>query len=125
MDDSNCCCAITRQNGRFRNTIRDVVLPKLKRFDPQLVMLSAGFDGHKDDPLGGDLGLTEDDYRWLTTAITAVCDDPSSSCHGRICSVLEGGYDISQGTNALAKSVVAHVECLSEVPRGQDLYNCL
>ncbi len=46
-----------------------------------------------------------------------MCDDPDSSCQGRICSVLEGGYDISEGTNALAKSVVAHVESLSEIPR--------
>ena len=79
-------------------------------------MISAGFDGHRDDPLGGDLGLSEDDYRWLTSEITKVCDDPSSACKGRICSVLEGGYDISDTTNALAKSVVAHVETLSKVP---------
>ena len=48
--------------------------------------------------------------------ITKVCDDPNSACKGRICSVLEGGYDISEKTNALAKSVVAHVETLSKVP---------
>ena len=79
-------------------------------------MISAGFDGHRDDPLGGDLGLSEGDYRWLTSEITKVCDDPNSACQGRICSVLEGGYDISEKTNALAKSVVAHVETLSKVP---------
>jgi acetoin utilization deacetylase AcuC-like enzyme len=85
IDQSNCCVAITRRSGEFRKTFRDIVLPKLKAFDPELVLVSAGFDGHRDDPLGGDLGLHEDDYTWLTSQITSVCDDPSSSCHGRIC----------------------------------------
>ncbi len=115
-ENSNCCVAITRRSGEFRKTFRDQILPRLKLFDPELVMLSAGFDGHRDDPLGGDLGLHEEDYRWLTAEITKVCDNPYSSCQGRICSVLEGGYDISEQTNALAKSVVAHVEILSQVP---------
>ena len=80
VDASNCCVAITRRSGEFRKTFRDIVLPKLKLFDPELVMLSAGFDGHRDDPLGGDLGLNEEDYRWLTTEITKACDAPTSSC---------------------------------------------
>ena len=44
IDQSNCCVAITRRSGEFKKTFRDIVLPKLKLFNPQLVMISAGFD---------------------------------------------------------------------------------
>lgn len=84
----------------FRKAYSDTIIPKVKDFAPDLLILSAGFDAHKDDPLGG-MNLDEEDYRWLTAALKGVCP--------RIVSVLEGGYDL----NALANSVRVHLEALN------------
>jgi len=74
-----------------------------ERFSPEFILLSAGFDSHRDDPLG-DLLLDDDDFATLTRIATEVA--PS----GRIISVLEGGYDV----DALARSVVRHVRTLHD-----------
>lgn len=86
-------------------------LSDLARWKPELVLVSAGFDAHSDDPLGG-LDWREEDFRWLTAAI---CDLADASCSGRVVSCLEGGYDLG----ALAASVVAHVEELGDPARGK------
>ena len=78
-------------------------------FGPELVIVSAGFDAHRDDPLAG-LNWTEEDFAWITGAI---CDLADKTCGGRVVSCLEGGYDL----DALAASVAAHVNILME--RGQ------
>ncbi len=88
-------------------------LARVRAFAPELVLVSAGFDAHRADPLAG-LGWTEADYRWLTHAICDLADD---CCGGRVVSTLEGGYDLT----ALAASVSAHVAVLME--RG-DERNC-
>ncbi len=80
-------------------------LPALHAFRPEMVFISAGFDAHRDDDLGG-MGLVEDDYAWITTQIMAVAEQHA---HGRIVSCLEGGYNLS----ALGRSVVAHVKTLA------------
>lgn len=77
---------------------------KLRQFKPELILVSAGFDAHAEDPLG-HLRLTEEDYRWISEALRSVADD---CCHGRIVSMLEGGYDLS----ALGRSMVAHIRGL-------------
>lgn len=77
------------------------VLPRLAAFAPQLLVVSAGFDAHRDDELG-QLGWSEADYAWLTQAIVA---QAQASAQGRIVSLLEGGYALS----ALARSVAAHL----------------
>jgi acetoin utilization deacetylase AcuC-like enzyme len=79
-------------------------LPALERFQPQLIVISAGFDGHREDDMG-NLGLVEADYAWLTRQIAAVA---RRHCQGRIVSVLEGGYVLSP----LARSAAAHVKVL-------------
>ncbi|SFM39976.1 histone deacetylase family protein [Rugamonas rubra] len=79
-------------------------LPALERFRPQLIVVSAGFDGHRDDDMG-NLGLVEADYAWLTKQIVAVAQ---RHCQGRIVSCLEGGYELS----SLARSAAAHVKVL-------------
>ncbi len=79
-------------------------LPKLNAFKPELIVISAGFDAHRDDPLAM-LGWTEADYRWITQQIVAVADE---HCKGRIVSTLEGGYEL----HALARSVGEHVKVL-------------
>ncbi len=92
-------------DGRmFRDAFERDVLPTLDAFRPELVCVSAGFDAHRDDPLGG-LNLVEDDYAWITRALCALAD---RHAQGRVVSVLEGGYDLG----ALGRSAVAHVEAM-------------
>jgi acetoin utilization deacetylase AcuC-like enzyme len=80
--------------------------PRLDEFRPQLVFVSAGFDGHRADDMGG-LRWVEGDYAWITRRIVEVAE---SHAGGRVISTLEGGYDLF----ALARSVAAHVRALIE-----------
>jgi acetoin utilization deacetylase AcuC-like enzyme len=88
----------------FRNAWSHIGLPAVRAFQPDLVLVSAGFDAHEHDPLA-QLELQEADYGWITRAIMRVADE---FCEGRIVSILEGGYDLK----ALASSARAHVEAL-------------
>lgn len=88
----------------FRAAVEQYFLPALETFQPQLVFISAGFDAHRDDPLGG-LNLVEADYAWVTRELCALADRHSQ---GRMVSVLEGGYDLA----ALGRCAVAHVEAM-------------
>ena len=81
-------------------------LPALEEFKPQMVFISAGFDAHREDLLGG-MALVEADYAWITRALMAVAARHSQH---RVVSMLEGGYNLS----ALGRSVVAHVKTLTE-----------
>jgi acetoin utilization deacetylase AcuC-like enzyme len=81
-----------------------VVLPALDAFAPELVLVSAGFDAHRRDPLAA-LDLEDEDYAWVTAAIAEVA---RGRCGGRVVSTLEGGYDLE----ALAGSAAAHVAAL-------------
>jgi acetoin utilization deacetylase AcuC-like enzyme len=82
------------------------ILPRVAAFAPDLVVISAGFDAHRDDPLAG-LAMTEEDFAWITDAI---CDLAARHAGGRVVSLLEGGYDLP----ALASSAAAHVQVLME-----------
>jgi acetoin utilization deacetylase AcuC-like enzyme len=82
------------------------VFPRLDAFRPELVLISAGFDAHRADPLA-ELGWDEQDFRWLTERL---CDVADAHARGRVVSVLEGGYDLG----ALERSVAAHVGVLRE-----------
>lgn len=97
--------------GAAMRAVWGPALADLARWKPELVLVSAGFDAHSDDPLGG-LDWQVEDFRWLTAAI---CDLADASCSGRVVSCLEGGYDLG----ALAASVVAHVEELGDPARGK------
>jgi acetoin utilization deacetylase AcuC-like enzyme len=88
----------------FRGGLRDEILPALVAFKPDFLLVSAGFDAHKDDPLA-NLRLTEDDFAWATAELAKVARDV---CGGRLVSVLEGGYNL----DALAACAVAHVDTL-------------
>jgi len=88
----------------FRRTMEREVMPALKAFNPDLVIISAGFDAHAADPLA-NLNLVEADFAWATEAL---CDLADECCEGRLVSSLEGGYDL----DALAASTAAHVEVL-------------
>jgi len=88
----------------FRQAIEADWLPALEAHRPQLVLISAGFDAHRLDPLA-ELNLDESDYRWITRRIAEVANECAA---GRVVSTLEGGYDL----DALARSVGAHLEAL-------------
>ena len=90
-----------------RQLVREQWLPALNAFRPQMIFVSAGFDGHRDDDMGG-IGLVEADYAWITRQIMAVA---KAHAGGRIVSCLEGGYELS----SLGRSVVAHVKVLAEL----------
>lgn len=92
------------QGDSVRKKYNGIIFPALKAFQPELLLISAGFDAHKDDPLASIM-LIEDDYRWLTAELMKIADE---FCEGRILSILEGGYNL----DALGKSVAAHVETL-------------
>lgn len=88
----------------FRAAWRDRILPALDGFAPQLVIVSAGFDAHRDDPLA-QLSLDTADFLWLTEELLAIA---GRHARGRLISALEGGYDLA----ALADCVTAHVRAL-------------
>ena len=90
----------------MRAAYNRIAFPKIIDFKPELILVSAGFDAHRDDPLA-QLNWSTDDFIWLTKQLCALASD---LCHGRLVSALEGGYDLE----ALAASVKAHVEILSE-----------
>jgi acetoin utilization deacetylase AcuC-like enzyme len=90
----------------FEEAFRDRILGPLHNFAPDLLLISAGFDAHHRDPLGG-LRLVEDDFRWATEALAEVA---RRHANGRIVSMLEGGYDLT----GLARSVAAHVTALMQ-----------
>jgi acetoin utilization deacetylase AcuC-like enzyme len=91
-------------SDEFRAAFDAIVLPALRAFAPQLLLISAGFDAHRLDPLA-DLNLGFSDYRWATEQLVAIAD---ASASGRIVSSLEGGYSLT----ALRESTVAHVGAL-------------
>ncbi|MFZ0840508.1 MAG: histone deacetylase family protein [Xanthobacteraceae bacterium] len=88
----------------FRAAFEQTILPRLREFGPDLVVISAGFDAHLRDPLA-NLNLVEADYAWVTQKLMEIAD---AKADGRVVSLLEGGYDL-QG---LAASVAAHVTAL-------------
>ena len=88
----------------FRQAFETTILPRLRAFKPDFLVISAGFDAHTRDPLA-NLNLVEADYTWVTQKLMDIADQ---SAKGRIVSMLEGGYDL-QG---LSRSVAAHVTAL-------------
>jgi acetoin utilization deacetylase AcuC-like enzyme len=90
----------------FRKGYSRELLPALREFDPDLLIISAGFDAHARDPLA-EIGLTEDDFTWVTQELRKIAED---CCDGRLVSSLEGGYNL----DALALSTAAHVRVLLE-----------
>jgi acetoin utilization deacetylase AcuC-like enzyme len=92
---------------QIRELIDMHLLPRLEAFKPELVLVSAGFDAHRDDDLG-QLGLVEQDYVWITARIKEIARRHAA---GRIVSSLEGGYNL----DALGRSVEAHVRVLADL----------
>jgi acetoin utilization deacetylase AcuC-like enzyme len=91
-------------SAAFRDAWAERILPALDQFAPELILVSAGFDAHRRDPLA-QLSVETADFVWLTEELLAIADRHAA---GRLVSVLEGGYDL----DALAESVAAHVRAL-------------
>jgi acetoin utilization deacetylase AcuC-like enzyme len=86
----------------FRQAVERNWLPRLRAFEPELILVSAGFDAHQADDMAG-LNLLEDDYAWVTRKL---CEQAERSAAGRLVSALEGGYEL----HSLARSVEAHIK---------------
>ncbi|RMH88698.1 histone deacetylase family protein [Lysobacter pythonis] len=91
--------------AHFRRIWQGELLPHVAGFAPDLLLISAGFDAHRADPLAG-LMLEAEDFAWLTESLLRIAD--TSAC-GRVVSMLEGGYDL----DALTESALAHVRALA------------
>jgi acetoin utilization deacetylase AcuC-like enzyme len=91
-------------SAQFRHAWGAIILPQLDRFAPELVMVSAGFDAHKAEPLA-QLSLETEDFAWISLELQAIADRHAG---GRLVSALEGGYDLE----ALADATAAHVQVL-------------
>jgi acetoin utilization deacetylase AcuC-like enzyme len=90
----------------FRAILRAHWLPALEAFEPQLILVSAGFDGHIEDDMA-QMRLREPDYEWVTLEI---CDLADRYADGRVVSTLEGGYNLS----ALGRSVAVHIRAMMD-----------
>ncbi|WP_169569912.1 histone deacetylase family protein [Sneathiella limimaris] len=88
----------------FRDAYKDTVLPALESFNPELLIISAGFDAHHLDPLA-NINLEAEDYTWITQELLKISE---KCCEGRVVSLLEGGYDLT----GLSESACAHVKAL-------------
>ncbi|NOE28532.1 histone deacetylase family protein [Ruegeria sp. HKCCD6157] len=95
--------------AEMRTAYETKAFPRLRAFRPELIIISAGFDAHQDDPLA-NLNWATDDFAWITAELCRIADEV---CGGRIVSTLEGGYDL----NALAQATRAHVEELIKAAR--------
>lgn len=89
----------------FRDAWTNIAFPAVRAFDPDLILVSAGFDAHHKDPLA-QIELDTEDYGWITREIAALAEE---ACAGRLVSILEGGYHLE----ALAASARAHVKALA------------
>jgi len=91
--------------AEMRAAFENRILPAVRAHEPDLLMISAGFDAHRDDPLA-NLTWTAEDFRWATERLV---DLAAETCDGRVVSTLEGGYDL----DGLADSLTAHLEALA------------
>jgi acetoin utilization deacetylase AcuC-like enzyme len=91
----------------LRRAVEDKWLPALEAFKPEMIFISAGFDAHAEDDMGG-LRFVEADYAWVTERMREVAERHGK---GRVVSILEGGYNLS----ALGRSVVAHIKALGGI----------
>ena len=90
----------------MRQKYEALVFPVLQNFEPELILISAGFDAHEADPLA-ELNWSTEDFSWMTERLCKIAEE---CCEGRLVSTLEGGYDLE----ALADSVKVHVKKLCE-----------
>jgi acetoin utilization deacetylase AcuC-like enzyme len=93
-------------SAAFREAVTTAILPRIEAHAPDLIVISAGFDAHRLDPLA-NLELTAEDFAWATARLMEIA---ARRCGSRIVSILEGGYDLV----GLSESAAAHVRTLQE-----------
>jgi acetoin utilization deacetylase AcuC-like enzyme len=99
-------------DDHYRHAMLNTVMPRLAQFDPEFVLISAGFDATADDPLA-HLALSPQGYQWIARQLLTVAQ---RHCAGRVVSLLEGGYDL----RSLAECVSLHVQTLLDAHHGDD-----
>ncbi len=102
----NCPMSPGLGDHQYRQAFEEIILPRARAFCTDAVLISAGFDAHRADPLGA-INLENESYVWMTQMMMELADQ---CCESRLISVLEGGYDLT----ALAESVTEHVRVLSQ-----------
>lgn len=102
----NCPMSAGLGDDAYREAFKHIISPAIGNFNPDAILISAGFDAHHADPLGG-ICLKTSSYGWMTQEMMSLADQ---YCEGRLVSVLEGGYDFQ----ALAASITEHVRILSQ-----------
>lgn len=102
----NCPMPAGATDSAYERVFMEAIIPKLELFKPEAVLISAGFDAHRDDPLG-DIQLSTGCFGWMTQRLLEVAD---TCAGGRVISLLEGGYNLK----ALAACVAVHLEGLSQ-----------
>jgi acetoin utilization deacetylase AcuC-like enzyme len=95
--------------AEYRQAFAEAVVPALDAYRPQFLLISAGFDAHRADPLA-DIRLESESFAWMTDDLTRLA---ARHCAGRVVSVLEGGYNLQ----ALCESASSHVQQLLACPR--------
>jgi len=107
---------------QWRNYFRDEIFPRLLKFEPDIIFISAGFDAHRKDTINsGYIALVEEDFEWVTNNLIQIAN---TCCNGRIVSALEGGYQIgAEHYSSFAKSVKSHVMSLAKGGRSSRVYN--
>ncbi len=90
--------------AEFKAAFREIILPAVRAFRPELVLISAGFDAHRRDPLA-EINLEAEDFAWATAELMQIADETAG---GRVVALLEGGYDL----RGLAASAAAHIRQL-------------
>ena len=106
---------LPRPRGRkgYMTSFTEKIIPALEKFHPELIFISAGFDGAATDPIGGALGLMPVDFHSITQQITSIADKiVATGGRCKVVSVLEGGYDVDKRTDGLSACVEAHVSSL-------------
>ena len=100
---------------------RDEIFPRLLKFEPDMIFISAGFDAHRKDTINsGYIALVEEDFEWVTNNLIQIAN---TCCNGRIVSALEGGYQIGgEHYSSFAKSVKSHVMSLAKGGRSTRTY---
>ena len=99
----NCPLPVGIGDNGFKALYQEILNPLLHRFQPQLIIVSAGYDAHWDDPLA-QLGLTLNGFGWLTQALMEMADD---LCSGNIVFTLEGGYNLDALKHGVCNSIKA------------------
>lgn len=107
----NCPLPANSGNQEYEMLFREIIIPAIQAFRPECILISSGFDAHKDDPLA-QMQLTTNFYGWMTERVMELADQ---CCQNRIISVLEGGYNLQ----ALPRCLEAHLKKLASIEEAE------